>query len=87
MDLILIICILLAGYSAVYFAYKVLAKKNSNQISCEDKSSEMIVYQIKSNNNYPPVLNVFESLSEKLSQRGMILHADLRGYLDDGKAK
>lgn len=79
-----ILAFLILCYGIVILAYRILAKrKKSNIIDC----SYDILCEIKSNNTYPPMLDVFTSLSENLAECKMELHADLRGYLDYGKTK
>ena len=79
-----IIAFLIACYGIVILVYKMLAKrKGSNITDC----SYDILCEIKSNNTYPPMLDVFTSLSENLAECKIELHADLRGYLDYGKTQ
>lgn len=85
-DILGVVIILLACYGLALFAYNRLSKKANAGVCSHDRSSA-IMKMIYSNNNYPPMLDVFTSLSEDLESNGMELHADLKGYLDYGKEK
>lgn len=79
--LLLIVC-----YLVVFISYKNLSKKKENANVVAD-GSLAILGEIKSNNTYPLMLDVFTSLNKDLAECGEELHADLRGYLDYGKTK
>ncbi len=86
LNILVIIVLLLVCYGLVIFAYKTLTKEDKMEGGSVDRSYD-ILCEIKSNNTYPPMLDVFTSLSKNLAECKMELHADLRGYLDYEKAK
>lgn len=86
LNIFVIIVAVLVCYGFVIFAYNMLIKKENATTSFDDKSYD-ILSKISSNNNYPPMLDVFTSLSKNLAECEMELHADLRGYLDYGNTK
>lgn len=82
MKILSIAVLLLAFYLIIFGAYrKIVSGENKNNDSLE------ILNEIKSNNTFLPMLDVFTCLNEELSECGTELHADLRGYLKHGKAK
>jgi len=43
-----------------------------------------ILRRTKTNNTYPPLLDVLSSLKSDLDKQGIILHADMKGYMSNG---
>lgn len=37
----------------------------------------------KTNNTYPPLLEVLSSLQLSLEKKGIVLHADMEGYMNN----
>lgn len=85
MDIIAIIVTLISCCISVFLSYNRLSKKIVPECASGD-SSGAILEMLKTNNTYPMMLTVLTSLDEDLSECGMELHADMRGYLDNGKA-
>lgn len=85
LKILTIIFLLFVCYLIVFFAYKSLSKKRKATNVVVD-GSRAILGEVKTNNTYPLILDVFTSLNKSLSECGAELHADLRGYLDHGKA-
>ena len=67
-------------------AFRFLILFEVEQIYVEDIKYYFSSLRVKTNNTYPLILDVFTSLNKSLSECGAELHADLRGYLDHGKA-
>lgn len=86
LKILTIMLLLFVCYLVVFFAYKSLSKKREITGVVVD-GSRAILGEIKTNNTYPLMLDVFTSLNKNLSECGADLHADLRGYLDNGKAE
>lgn len=86
LKILTIVLILVVCYLVVFFAYKRLAKKIKIAGVVVDDSCA-ILGEITTNNTYPLMLDVFTSLNQNLAECGADLHADLRGYLDYGKAE
>jgi len=86
LKLLAIIFLLVASYSIVFVTYKKLSQNRKLKNVVVD-DSYAILGEIKSNNTYPLILDVFTSLNKSLSECGAELHADLRGYLDHGKTE
>lgn len=86
LGILAIVGLLLLCYGLVFFSYKIFTNQKKAKRKIEDESYD-ILKVVKSNNTYPPILDVFKSLSENLSEQGMELNADLRGYLDYGETE
>lgn len=46
-----------------------------------------ILNMTKTNNSYPPLLEVLSSLQSNLERNGITLHADLKGYMNNEKTQ
>lgn len=44
-----------------------------------------ILRMTKTNNTYPPLLEVLSDLQPNLEKKGIILHADMKGYMGNGE--
>ena len=44
-----------------------------------------ILRMTKTNNTYPPLLEVLSDLQSNLEKKGIILHTDMKGYMDNGE--
>lgn len=44
-----------------------------------------ILRMTKTNNTYPPLLDVLSGLQSDLEKKGITLHADMEGYMGNGK--
>ena len=42
-----------------------------------------ILQMTKTNNTYPPLLEVLSSLQLSLEKKGIVLHADMEGYMNN----
>lgn len=74
-------------YLVVFRAYRHLDKSRAATANEKNEASLAILEKTKTNNTYLPILDVFTALDQDLVKHNMKLHADLRGYLDDGKAQ
>ena len=72
-------------YLVVFRVYRHLDK--SRAATANEKNEASLAILEKTNNTYLPILDVFTALDQDLVKHNMKLHADLRGYLDDGKAQ
>lgn len=86
MKVLTVIFFLVTCYLVVFFAYRSLSRRRKQTIIAMDSSYD-ILKEIKTNNSYPLILDVFTSLNSELSKCNEELHMDLRGYLDAEKAK
>lgn len=78
------VLLLIGCYFIVFYSYRVLYWKRKRSFVSNDSSHE-ILNEVKSNNSYPLILDVFTSLNEELEECGEELHVELRGYLDAGE--
>lgn len=49
----------------------------------EQVSVMSILADTKTNNTYPPILDILSSLESDLAKKHIILHADMKGYMSD----
>ena len=76
----IIIILILITYGLVVLLFKRLSNRAKTNEAIDDVSVD-ILKLIKSNNNYPPLLDVFSSLQSNLVKNGMELNTNLHGYL------
>ena len=79
-DVSIIIIFILITYGLVVLLFKRLSNRAKTNEAIDDVSVD-ILKLIKSNNNYPPLLDVFSSLQSNLVKNGMELNTNLHGYL------
>ena len=79
-DVSIIIILILITYGLVVLLFKRLSNRAKTNEAIDDVSVD-ILKLIKSNNNYPPLLDVFSSLQSNLVKNGMELNTNLHGYL------
>ena len=79
-DVSIIIILILITYGLVVLLFKRLSNRAKTNEAIDDVSGD-ILKLIKSNNNYPPLLDVFSSLQSNLVKNGMELNTNLHGYL------
>lgn len=73
-------------YLVVYGIYRHFAKSRATTVNGKIDDSCLILGEIRTNNTYLPILDVFTSLDQALVKYNMELHTNLRGYLDNGNA-
>lgn len=86
MKVLLILFLLVVCYIVVFVVYKYLSHKREEAAVVMDCSHD-VLSEIRTNNTYPLILDVFTSLNDQLSRCNEELHMDLRGYLDVEETK
>lgn len=84
MELVISLCALIAGCIGLILTAKKWVIANQK----EHTSPVVGILGLTiTNNTYPPLLDVLSSLQADLDKKGITLHADMKGYMDDGQGK